>query len=80
VRRDLDTEATTVDTKLLGPTLELIQAVQRERDKATLQTRRLTLRKEDLVRKSMGEYGLRNRRPKRAALTSTTGAMGRWRE
>ena len=41
--------------------------MQRERDKETLQTRRVTLREEDLLRKAMGEEGLPNRRPKRAA-------------
>ena len=56
-----------VENKLLGPTLELIQTVQRERDKATLQTRRITLREEDPLRKSMGEDGLAHRRPKRVA-------------
>lgn len=56
-----------VENKLLGPTLELIQTVQRERDKATLQTRRITLREEDMLRKSMGDHGLPHRRPKRAA-------------
>jgi len=39
--------------------------VQRERDKATLQTRRITLREEDLLRKSMDDDGLPNRRAKR---------------
>jgi len=57
-----------VDNKLLGPTLELIQTVQRERDKATLQTRRITLREEDLLRKSMGDDGLSSRRSKRTVM------------
>jgi hypothetical protein len=65
-----------VDNKLLGPTLELIQAVQRERVKETLQTRRLTLREEDLMRKSMGDNGLHNRRPKRAAKTAASSCGG----
>lgn len=38
--------------------------------KETLQTRRLTLHEEDLMRKSMGENGLQNRRSKRAAKQS----------
>jgi transposase len=56
-----------VDNKLLGSTLELIQTLQRERDKAALQTRRFTLREEDLLRKSMGDDGLPHRRSKRTA-------------
>jgi hypothetical protein len=55
-----------VENKLLGHTVTLIHAYEQERDANTLRTARLTLRDEDLMRKSMGEVGLPNgrRRPK----------------
>jgi transposase len=49
-----------VENKLLGHTI--IQAYQQQRDANRLSTRRLTLRDEDLMRKAMGEDGLRHRR------------------
>ncbi|MBK8172531.1 MAG: helix-turn-helix domain-containing protein [Sandaracinaceae bacterium] len=53
-----------VENKLLGHVLSVIAQGQRERDKRTLQTKRLTLRDEDLMRKAMGEPGLTTRRPR----------------
>jgi transposase len=58
-----------VENKLLGHTLTLIQAYQQERDANTLRTARLTLRDEDLMRKSMGEVGLPNGRRRRKPRT-----------
>lgn len=50
------------DNKILGPLLAQIRAQQEERDAQTLATKRLTLRDEDLMRKGLGQAGLRTRR------------------
>jgi transposase len=55
-------QAAIVDNKALAGALIAIQAQQRERDRHTLNTRKLTLREEDHLRKSMGEPGLVHRR------------------
>lgn len=54
------------DNKILGPLLAQIRAQQEERDAQTLATKRLTLRDEDLMRKSMGQTGLPTRRKRLA--------------
>jgi transposase len=54
-----------VDNKLLGHTLTIIQAMQRQRDENTLRAARLTLRDEDLMRQAMGQVGLPHRRAKK---------------
>lgn len=50
------------DNKILDPLLEKIRAQQEERDAQTLATKRLTFRDEDLMRRGIGEPGLRARR------------------
>jgi hypothetical protein len=54
------TQAAIADNKILGPMLADIQRRQHERD--ALDTKRLTLREEDLRLRSMGEEGLPSRR------------------
>jgi hypothetical protein len=54
-----------VENKLLGHMLAVIRELQSQRDKQHLKSRRLTLREEDLFRRSMGESGEPSRRPRK---------------
>jgi hypothetical protein len=55
-------QAAVVENKLLSGALLAIQTKQRERDARALEDRKLTLREEDLFRKSLGKAGLEHRR------------------
>jgi hypothetical protein len=54
-----------VENKLLGHTLTVIRELQNLRDENTFNSRPLTLREEDFLRRSMGESGRPHRRPRK---------------
>ena len=64
-----------VENKLLGHTLQVIQNAQRERDETRLETKRMTLRDKDKLRKAMGVTDELHARPKRVRKPPTYPAM-----
>ena len=54
-----------VENKLLSHTLTVIRELQNLRDEKTLNSRPITLREEDFLRRSMGESGQPHRRPRK---------------
>lgn len=61
-------QAAIVENKVLSAALADVQQRQRERDDAKLARKKLTLREEDLLRQSLGEDGLPNRRAGRRTI------------
>ncbi|HTU60169.1 MAG TPA: hypothetical protein VMF89_17075, partial [Polyangiales bacterium] len=61
-------QAAIVENKLLAAALTDVQRRQQERTTETLAKRQLTLRDEDLLRKSVGDAGLPSRRPGRPTI------------
>lgn len=63
-----------VENKVLSAALADMRQRQLEREDAKLAKRKRTLREEDLVRRSLGEEGLPERRPGRRAIRASTRA------
>jgi hypothetical protein len=60
-----------VENKALGHTLRIIQQAQQERDQERLQTKRMTLRDKDKLRKAMGIQEELHAKPKRVRKPQT---------